>query len=889
MVTLRRTIVIGLLFITVLNVNGQANPFEIKDTIVERFLNQALLYPQEKIHLQIDKPHYLSGERIWLKAFLVDAMLHTPNKSSRYIYVELIDPMKQVKSRIKIRTENNSFQGYIDLPEDIIEGNYTIRAYTSYMKNWDEGYWPHMPIYISDPQAASINIASQFEHMAKGKASLDLSLTNVKDNTKHSPKMLSITYGGKELKQRENDSSLNILFEPKEGQNVLLVECDKYKKFVSIPNSQDDYEITFFPEGGNMIQETTNCIAFKSLYGNGNPVDVTGYIIDENENRITNFATYHDGMGLFFIKPETGIKYYAISKDKAGIERKFELPLSINGAGLRISNIKNNFFLSVSKSPDIATDQLYIVMHTRGILQYAEKWDDENNEVSFEKGMFLSGILHILLIDSKGQTLSERLIFCNNDDQAEIKKEISSNVKTRERVSVDLQISDKKDNLLSADLLISVTDDKDIDATINSSILSTLLLTSDIRGYIPHPNYYFEKNDPKMSKALDMLMLTHGWRRYNIPDIVRGKYEKPEISVEIGQEISGQIIGGLPIRNKPAKDAQINILSMETDFFDITTTDDKGYFTFQHFEFPDSTAYLVQALTKKGSPNVDLVLKDESFPPTENIIVLENINENISGNVDEDKTNDLAYIEKADKRYTIENGMRTVYLNPVEIKGKRTVEGKSFYSRLSDKTFTEEFIRESGAAVISDIMRRVAGIVVQDTNIYSIRSVDINGNMIPVSIFIDDVHMRLFEGQSVDDIINIEDIEEINVLKTVGKTLVLGPSAGPVAIMITTKKGERSRIDSPTNMMKIQPLGYQKPIEFYSPRYDTGDTKTDPNPDLRTTIYWNPSLQSKENGKTHFDFYTADFPGEYTMIIEGITKTGKIVRSVDKLKISDSD
>ncbi|MFV0537206.1 MAG: hypothetical protein ACK5M3_07520 [Dysgonomonas sp.] len=876
-----RIVVIGFLFFMFSKVHAQTNFLGTKDTVSNRFLTQALLYPQEKIHLQIDKPHYVSNERLWLKAFLVNAILHSPNMPSRYVYVELTDPSRQIKSRVMVKAEDGAFQGYIDLPEDLAEGYYTLRAYTSYMKNWNEEYWPHVPVYVSSPQSATISIIPQFEYQNKNQISLGLYISSIEDKKSLSPTILSVTYNGKTLSPKKKNDLYYCTFDRTANENILLIECDKYKKYITIPNPSDDYDITFFPEGGNLLLNTANCIAFKSLYGSGKSANISGYIADEKGDSITNLTTYHDGMGLFFIKPEPNVRYHAITRDEKGIEKKIELPPAINGIGLRINTIKNDLHLSISKSPEINTDSLYIIMHTRGIPCYMEKWDNNKNEISFSKSKFLSGILHILLVNSRGQTWSERLIFCNNNDQAILNKKVTSDIKIRDHVSVDLQILDQQENSLEANLLVSITDDKDVDASLKGSIRSSLLLTSDIRGYISNSNYYLEGNNPKVSKALDLLMLTHGWRRYNIPDLIQSKYQRPNIPIEIGQEISGQVLGGI-LKTKPIKDAQVSIFSKQTSFFDVTTTDNDGRFHFRNFEFPDSTVYFIQAISKKGSSGVELVLEKDTIPAIGKAIYIADGINNKTKTDNANNMDDYAYISKVNKKYTYENGLRLIYLDPIEIKAKKAVAEKSFYDQLSDKTFSREFIEETGANTLFDIVRFMSGFIVENGNLYNTR----DGK--PVTIFIEGVQIQPFEDQNLDDLVNIQDVEEINVFKSPGKTLILGPSAGSAAIMITMKKGDNMKSNIPINREQIQPIGYQKPAEFYAPQYDTEEKRNSFNPDLRTTIYWNPSLRSKENGKASFDFYTADSPGQYTMIIEGISKTGKIIQSVDKLDVLNS-
>lgn len=79
------------------------------------------------------------------------------------------------------------------------------------------------------------------------------------------------------------------------------------------------------------------------------------------------------------------------------------------------------------------------------------------------------------------------------------------------------------------------------------------------------------------------------------------------------------------------------------------------------------------------------------------------------------------------------------------------------------------------------------------------------------------------------------------------------------------------------------PLGYQKPVEFYSPKYDTAAGKNNEIPDLRTTLYWSPRLITDEQGNAAFSFYTSDQPGNYFLNIEGIADNGELVHVIKPL------
>jgi len=76
------------------------------------------------------------------------------------------------------------------------------------------------------------------------------------------------------------------------------------------------------------------------------------------------------------------------------------------------------------------------------------------------------------------------------------------------------------------------------------------------------------------------------------------------------------------------------------------------------------------------------------------------------------------------------------------------------------------------------------------------------------------------------------------------------------------------------------------PIEFYSPKYDTQESINNSTPDLRTTIYWKPNVLTDDKGNAKLDFYTADDPGTYSVIIEGVSEDGKLIHYIGKAAIT---
>jgi len=133
-----------------------------------------------------------------------------------------------------------------------------------------------------------------------------------------------------------------------------------------------------------------------------------------------------------------------------------------------------------------------------------------------------------------------------------------------------------------------------------------------LKGYIENPAYYL-KDDIRSALALDHLMLTHGWRRYDVPKVVKGNTAIPTISHQTSFAFTGSVKNLNLFRSQPVADSEVFIMAEGGDM-GIKTTDENGRFAFRDFEYADSTSYFIQALNSKGSNRVELALDGELFP-----------------------------------------------------------------------------------------------------------------------------------------------------------------------------------------------------------------------------------------------------------------------------------
>ena len=103
---------------------------------------------QEKIFIHTDKDFYVAGELLWFKVYYTDASSHRPLELSKVVYIEILNSNGNAELQAKISLESGGGNGSFYLPVTLNSGNYTLRAYTSWMKNFDPAYFFEKKITI---------------------------------------------------------------------------------------------------------------------------------------------------------------------------------------------------------------------------------------------------------------------------------------------------------------------------------------------------------------------------------------------------------------------------------------------------------------------------------------------------------------------------------------------------------------------------------------------------------------------------------------------------------------------------------------------------------------------------------------------------------------------
>lgn len=151
----------------------------LTDSISTRFLQQLLLFPQEKLYLHTDKPAYVAGDTIWFRAHVVDAASHVPVSVSRYVYVELTDIEDSIVCRVKVRHNDSVYSGYLPLPLTMQQNNYRLRAYTSFMKSLPQDCLFDINLQVYNPLIHGDGICRKVIDNDDSQENADISLLDI--------------------------------------------------------------------------------------------------------------------------------------------------------------------------------------------------------------------------------------------------------------------------------------------------------------------------------------------------------------------------------------------------------------------------------------------------------------------------------------------------------------------------------------------------------------------------------------------------------------------------------------------------------------------------------------------------------------------------------------
>ncbi|MBW1295863.1 TonB-dependent receptor plug domain-containing protein [Aquimarina litoralis] len=849
----------------------------------------------EKIYTQTDRSFYFPGETIWFKSYVTDSE-HKITKLSEVLYAELISPKGAIVKSWNLSIQQGYSYGHFDIQKDWVGGIYTLKMYTQWMRNYGEDAFFTKKITVQKIVQPNLLLKLKFEKESYGKSSEVVANFEVKDLKNNPLKNKEITFEvaiagqktySKSIQTNElgkanpafvlpsdlntSDVILNILV-PHQGSTESISR--------SVPVLLDTIDLQFFPESGKIIAGTKNTIAFKAINEFGKPADISGDIIDEKGNYITKFSSYHDGMGGFDIdKVSKNSSYYAQIKEPFVSEKKFLLP-KVYEDGVRFSVMSDSLQTRLKIFSNNPKELKLEISNSTGVL--ANKKIKSNQKiVTVDTKDFPKGIAKFTLLTEENIPIAERLVFLN------LHKELNINIslnkeqyETREKVEMTIETTDSDGVPISSNLSVAVANNKLLSFADDKQdhIISYFLMSSELKGKIHKPVFYFDQEEPKASKALDYVMLTHGWRDYLINNEItmqNSKFGLEQKSIQSGTVVNKK---GAPVK------AYLIVFDPNGNKAFTMKTKEDGRFSFKL----ERKSYTMIAYT---DTNTSLrIIKDKpnqsKYANVKSSIIKDS--SEIQGFFGVKKPLQKKISKKA--KASIALGEDGAALEEVVIVGYSVTNKKSI---TGSKAIVQSEEIEEGTDPIGLLQGRIGGIQISNADRVYGNSSKINirgaaalsGNSQPL-IVVDGVPMNVADF----NVMNTSNIESVTVLKDAAAASIYGCRGNSGVILITSKNGNyfnnwnKKKLNNAKfnnyaveffndNVLKVNYIEKK----FYIPVYQ-GVSLPSERTDFRQTIYWNPVVQTDELGQAKISFYNTDEITSFKITAEGLGYNGLIGR-----------
>ncbi len=656
---------------------------------------------------------------------------------------------------------------------------------------------------------------------------------------------------------------------------------------------EERYDVQFLPESGNYTIGSDAVVYIKSIGRGGAGVKVFGDIVDSGDRVVAKYSTDSMGFGRVIIDSLPVSKLYATVNDNFGYKGKnVKLPVAVN-SGVSINGfltvegktgfgVSDNITFEVRSSDVLHQKQLKLFLHNGTEVYYSKMLGKPVETASFNLNSLMPGIHSVSVIDVQGNVYAERpfMVLPTVKEAMEL---YTHKQEYRKRELVNLKMHLPKELLgEGANFSVAITDMGIIDNMEKTTMQSYMLLKSELRGYIENLDWYFNDTIPLSERMLrsDMLMQTQGWRYYDIEKIVQGKTEQPYFGREYKQTLFGKVVNPIGLTKK----ATVSFLAPSINFRAMGQID-SGYFVLKDVDFPVNTRFIISAVGKNGRSTSHMpVLQDDYYAPMFQY---------------PEKVSKVTYTKKYSNvvesiYYNLDDGDHAMAfeLNPIVVTSQ-LITPKNSPSPIPNYPIRKDWYRDT--MDIKPYLKHYDLVSYITTNFPGIRVSTQHEGITPFLIGRNNNPYRVGMGTAREVAVQIymnglymDGAEfarlylfDLPLSEVESLICVSGLSAAPFqspntlgaafpapVLMIRTKPFKRAD-EVPYNVTSAYPLGWQKPLKFYSPRYDTPEAWKKKAADNRITLYWNPAVKLDENGEATISFYTSDSDTQYRIEVEG--------------------
>lgn len=635
-------------------------------------------------------------------------------------------------------------------------------------------------------------------------------------------------------------------------------------------------DIQFFPEGGELLTGVETKVAFKAIANNGLGIKVKGIIIDNDGKEITRFQSAHLGMGFFYLKPEEGKSYSAKLNFGDGSGNTVNLPkANRNGIVLSADNDSpDSAIIHVLSAPEYfkahQNEDITLLIYAGGTgLMAKAKLDSGYLDFAIDKRPLHSGLMRVTLFSSHAEPLSERLLFIKKQDQINLEvKSTKPQYAKREKVEVFLNASAQDKSPVMGDFSVSVVNEDFIKSDENkeSTIVSSLLLSSELNGYVEQPNYYFIHSGDEVTANLDILMMTQGYRHFLWKQILTDSLPPLSYKAERFLQLQGFVrsVSGKLVKNEtvtlsdPA--GQGPVLEEKTD--------SAGRFVFGNLDFSNVVRFNITA----GKISSRIFLNSSPVP-----LVNSDSTTQISTYAD---SNMNVYLKNETIDQEFKNSKNVKVLKEVTVIRKKSENADPL--NLTGTGHADQVLQgnvlNAGGSLSDQLTGRLRGVLFLNGEPRLSLNFGRSGKNIysPMVLFIDGMEVN---ASNINDL-TASQIETIEIFRP-GSGNLYNMSDTVGVLVITTKRPKEIEVENvlDSNSLQVSVTGFYKAKEFYSPAYAVSDTMNE-GKDRRVTVFWKPDLITDKNGDVSFSFYNSDLNGTYKVVVEGIIADGEIGRQV---------
>jgi hypothetical protein len=644
-----------------------------------------------------------------------------------------------------------------------------------------------------------------------------------------------------------------------------------------VAGTTPEYDIQFFPEGGNLVKNVESKVAFRMTDKNGKGVQAfSGIVLNQNRDTIAVFNPSRFGIGYFNFTPADTHLYKAYITTPSGSTVVKDLPAAMEeGYTMKLRKAdQGQVEVTVhSRNTGNTASAVYLFIHTRGLVKNVQTKVLQNSSAHFiiAEDILGDGISHFTVFNNLRQPVCERLYFKNPLNRLVI--HAKTNVPgygMRKKVNVDVNSADSHNESIPANMSLAVYRLDSLQTSEQSDIFSYLWLSADLKGTVESPSWYFSGSD-STAEAMDNLMLTHGWRRFAWTAIQQNRLPTYKFLPEYtGHIITGKITDSAT--RKPLTDVivYLSVPGDRTQFY-ASSSDANGNIRFY---------------TREAYGPGEVILQPEGFS-----VSSYNIDINTPFQ-DQFSTKPLAALQlSAGLKNAIEQNsvnaqvQRKFLADQLRIYNLPQTDSIAFYGRPDEKYLLDDYTRFT---TMEEVLREyVSGVLVgRAKGKFHLNVIDVVNNRL-----FKDNPLVLLDGVPVHDMDRIMSYDPLKIrkLELVKRRYYYGPLVVDGILNFTTYKGNLPEFEVDSRAVILDYEGMQWQREFYSPLYETEAQAASRLPDFRNLLYWCPDVITGKDGRAALTFFTGDVKGKYIGVIEGMSAGGKAGSSTFGFEVKGSD